>query len=308
MSGLEDKMTDLIWWDQRVSFQVFKAASSSSVLMAVARSANLLVDDAPFIAMMASGWFGTLAMRASGILPEESTHLPEAFSELYFRFLMWTVTESCLKLLIQKQRPSHFHRTSSHVGIALNELSQSPKRNKGAAREVVQLKGVMIPGDQFSFPSGHSLRAFACARVLMADPLLHAEFGVARLLGEDGGAGMYFLLALATMVAWARVALGKHSLLDCLAGSLLGVAFVDMFEPAVGHDGRWVYQQCCLAYFTLIGLHCVIDLMRTSDKTDLYGLRSWFGFVDTENQVAFIAGPVIGSWVVALGAGTCLAY
>lgn len=138
------------------------------------------------------------------------------------------------------------------------------------------------------------------------DRLLSTEFGVAKVFGADGGIGSYFLLGFAAMVAWARVALGKHSVLDCVAGSILGILFVDSFEVAVGGEGRWMYQQLCLMYFTAIGLHCVLDLMRKSDKTDLFGLRAWFGFVDTEHQISFIAGPVVGSWIFAMGSGTCL--
>lgn len=33
MADLADKLTDLVWWDQRVSFRVFKAADSSPALM-----------------------------------------------------------------------------------------------------------------------------------------------------------------------------------------------------------------------------------------------------------------------------------
>jgi len=307
-------MTDLVWWDQHVSLQVYKMATGSSVVMGLARTVNLLVDDAPFIALLSFGWLGTLGARATGALDAESC-LPDAFNELYLRFLMWTVTESCLKLLLQKQRPGHFHRTSSNVGIALNEMGAaagrgSPSRLRGrqGSRDALPLKGVMIPGDQFSLPSGHSLRAFACARVLISNPLLSTEFGVAALFGPDGGNGATVLLCLAALVAWARVALGKHSVLDCVAGSLLGVAMVDLFEPWLGDEGRWAYQQLCLSYFTAIGLHCIVDLTRKTDQTDWLGLRAWFGFIDTAHQVAFVAGPVTGSWIFAVGSSaTCAA-
>lgn len=125
------------------------------------------------------------------------------------------------------------------------------------------------------------------------------------MFGQDGGFGAYFLLAFAASVAWARVALGKHSVLDCVAGSILGIFLVDSFEPMIGSNGRWFYQQMCLMYFSAIGFHCLVDLCRKSDETDLFGLREWLGFVDTAHQQAFIAGPVVGSWIFALGAGTC---
>jgi undecaprenyl-diphosphatase len=64
------------------------------------------------------------------------------------------------------------------------------------------------PPDRFSFPSGHSINAFAICTVLgFAWPVL------APLLG-----------ALAAGIAASRVALGLHYVSDVVAGALLGTA------------------------------------------------------------------------------------
>jgi undecaprenyl-diphosphatase len=66
----------------------------------------------------------------------------------------------------------------------------------------------LLPPDQFSFPSGHSITAFAVAVSLgyFYPPLL---------------AGLLFCAA---SVAASRILLGLHFLTDVLAGSALGVA------------------------------------------------------------------------------------
>ena len=60
--------------------------------------------------------------------------------------------------------------------------------------------------DEFSFPSGHALNAFALAATLgLAVPILFPA-----------------LLLLAVSIAASRVVLGVHFLTDALAGSALG--------------------------------------------------------------------------------------
>lgn len=64
----------------------------------------------------------------------------------------------------------------------------------------------LLPPDQFSFPSGHSITAFAVAVSL---GLFYPELAVG-------------LMFCAFSVALSRILLGMHFLSDVLAGSLLG--------------------------------------------------------------------------------------
>jgi undecaprenyl-diphosphatase len=64
----------------------------------------------------------------------------------------------------------------------------------------------LLPPDQFSFPSGHSITAFACAVPLA---FFYPVF-----------AAWFFFCALS--IAASRVILGLHFLSDVLAGCLLG--------------------------------------------------------------------------------------
>src|SRR5260370_11732344 len=64
----------------------------------------------------------------------------------------------------------------------------------------------LLPRDQFSFPSGHSITAFA-----VAVPLSYYFPATAPVL-----------LALAVSVAFSRIILGVHFLTDVIAGSIIG--------------------------------------------------------------------------------------
>jgi undecaprenyl-diphosphatase len=67
----------------------------------------------------------------------------------------------------------------------------------------------VLPPDQFSFPSGHSITAFA----------------VAISLGTFYPATLPVLLFCAASVALSRVVLGMHYLSDVVAGGALGATF-----------------------------------------------------------------------------------
>ncbi len=65
----------------------------------------------------------------------------------------------------------------------------------------------ILPPDQFSFPSGHTITAFAIAMTLGS---FYPDFKVG-------------LLLVAVSIAASRIILGMHFLSDVLAGSVIGV-------------------------------------------------------------------------------------
>jgi undecaprenyl-diphosphatase len=67
---------------------------------------------------------------------------------------------------------------------------------------------ILIPPDQFSFLSGHTMTSFAAALVIG-----HAYSGLPPIL--------FFL---AVNIAISRIVLGMHFLPDVLVGALLGIA------------------------------------------------------------------------------------
>lgn len=71
----------------------------------------------------------------------------------------------------------------------------------------------ILPPDQFSFPSGHTITAFAVAVSLGS---FYPDFLVA-------------LLLVALSIAASRIILGMHFLSDVLAGSVIGISLAYTF-------------------------------------------------------------------------------
>jgi undecaprenyl-diphosphatase len=92
------------------------------------------------------------------------------------------------------------------AGIALFiQVKRACRRRRPCAMEP-HCWATLLPPDQFSFPSGHTITAFAMATSL-------SVFYPAMLLG---------LLFCALSVAASRIVLGMHFLTDVIAGAALG--------------------------------------------------------------------------------------
>ncbi len=89
--------------------------------------------------------------------------------------------------------------------IAYQLLKKGFKRNRPSDC-LPDIRGMVIPGDQFSFPSGHTSAAFLVASVLAA------YFSGISLL----------VYGWAALVGWSRVCLGVHFPSDTVAGATLG--------------------------------------------------------------------------------------
>src|SRR5207245_3178946 len=98
--------------------------------------------------------------------------------------------------------------TAAVIGIfvfkALKRLSQRPR----PCQIEPHCWSKVLPPDQFSFPSGHTMTAFSIALVI--------SYFYPSLEGV--------LLFLALNIAVSRIVLGMHFLSDVLAGIVLGVA------------------------------------------------------------------------------------
>jgi undecaprenyl-diphosphatase len=93
---------------------------------------------------------------------------------------------------------------STGIGIFL-ALKKSAKRRRPCAFEP-HCWATLLPPDQFSFPSGHTITAFAVA-------------GTLGHFYPDLAAGLYFC---ALSVAASRILLGMHFLSDVVAGAAIG--------------------------------------------------------------------------------------
>jgi undecaprenyl-diphosphatase len=91
-------------------------------------------------------------------------------------------------------------------GIVLFTLVKKISRRKRPCEIEPHCWAIIHPPDEFSFPSGHSITAFA---ITLSVGQFHPQL-------------MPALLLLALCIAASRVVLGMHFLSDVLAGSLIG--------------------------------------------------------------------------------------
>jgi undecaprenyl-diphosphatase len=91
-------------------------------------------------------------------------------------------------------------------GIVLFSLIKKISRRKRPCEFEPHCWAIILPPDEFSFPSGHSITAFA---IMLSVGRFHPHL-------------MPALLLLAVCIATSRVVLGMHFLSDVLAGSLIG--------------------------------------------------------------------------------------
>lgn len=110
-----------------------------------------------------------------------------------------------------------------------------------------------IYGEWFSFPSGHSLRAFywmfwlsRSRFVKLIAPIIH--FPRAR-----------YFIPWACIVGWSRVAKARHFVLDVIAGAVIGSILGYLVEDYFGQYGRAViktisgiYTAACWGYLVVI--------------------------------------------------------
>lgn len=117
-----------------------------------------------------------------------------ALVEIYGDCCFCGILEHWFKQVFQRTRPWYTHQTDFYT----------------------------MPGEQFSFPSGHALRAGYLARRLCGTPLLLHGLGGAALAESQAlpwCAGLW-----AVLVGASRVAKGRHFPADVIVGGLLGSA------------------------------------------------------------------------------------
>jgi undecaprenyl-diphosphatase len=96
--------------------------------------------------------------------------------------------------------------TAEAAAVALFRIVKNASKRKRPCQMEVHCWANVLPPDQFSFPSGHAMSAFAIAIPLsIFYPELQAP-----------------LLILSFSIAVSRVVLGMHFVSDVVAGSMLG--------------------------------------------------------------------------------------
>lgn len=91
-------------------------------------------------------------------------------------------------------------------------LKNGFKRNRPAAA-LENFVSVIVPADQFSFPSGHTSAAFMMATLICYFALPFADWSLIAVL-----------YGWATLIGFSRIILGVHFPTDTLMGAILGVS------------------------------------------------------------------------------------
>ena len=97
--------------------------------------------------------------------------------------------------------------SSAAAGICLFRVLKRTSRRKRPCEIEPHCWSSILPPDKYSFPSGHSITAFAVA---ISIGLFYPELQIS-------------LLVVALLIAASRIILGMHFLSDVLAGSAIGV-------------------------------------------------------------------------------------
>src|SRR6202041_3631994 len=98
--------------------------------------------------------------------------------------------------------------SSAVAGIFLFRMLKRPSRRKRLCEVEPHCWASILPPDKYSFPSGHSITAFAVA---VSVGLFYPHIEIC-------------LLVAALLIAGSRIILGMHFLSDVVAGSAIGAA------------------------------------------------------------------------------------
>jgi undecaprenyl-diphosphatase len=98
--------------------------------------------------------------------------------------------------------------SASVAGILIFRALKKTSRRKRPCEIEPHCWASILPPDKYSFPSGHSITAFAVA---LSIGLFYPELTA-------------YLLTVAFLIASSRIILGMHFLSDVIAGSAIGVA------------------------------------------------------------------------------------
>lgn len=178
-------------WDHSVGEKMYLVAQSTAQRH-VAGMITLSGDEATWLAMP------LILILVRAITGLGSADIVGFCVEVYGDVLMCCVVEMGLKAIVRRDRPAYAKQATFFI----------------------------LPGEWWSFPSGHSMRASFLARRLSIDAYLRIA-----VFGPVVGPAMYLTCAVyiwAASVAWSRAAKGRHSPCDVVAGYIAGLFMAEI--------------------------------------------------------------------------------
>jgi len=197
VAGTPDAPASPTWaWmsghDHALGRRVYLTTQRSLVLRHVATAVTLSGDEAMWLVLpvlLAVGHCTT------GLGPPTSYGF---CMELMGDVMMCCVIEMGLKFCVQRDRPAYARQSTFYI----------------------------LPGEWWSFPSGHAMRGAYLAQRMTSSPVLRLALLGPWLAGS--AVPMYIMHLWGMLVAWSRVAKGRHSPLDVVAGLLCGLLLSEL--------------------------------------------------------------------------------
>jgi len=188
-------LQSLLIADKRISLAIFHTFEEAGILTTPIRFIVLLLLKLHTLSIDGIVWFPVIPVILLFTANKENLSAHNTFQrmliELYIGSLLGVIVELTLKPLFKRTRPSL--KTNDHPRF--------------------------VAAENFSFPSGHTLRAFyvAAAISLRWAGMLETQYSVDPFILMCG------LFIWAGFVGLSRVAVGRHFFLDVMAGAFAGL-------------------------------------------------------------------------------------
>lgn len=231
----------LLQLDGQLGQAIYKAAQGNAVLKASAELVSMSGDEMLWVLIpsvtITAGFARRLLLAVVGAGLSGSSCAEEVLCDVFGTCCLGCFVEMLLKLAFRRARPFY----------AVNKAET-----------------YVIPGERFSLPSGHALRAAYLAFWLTH--ARHARLLLGALKLPEGALQLVPMLGWALLVSLARVAKGKHypsdTLLGGAIGAVLGLALEASTLGGLSEAARGVVKTVCGVVITAAwGLYYFVPLL-----------------------------------------------
>lgn len=225
-SSSQSIINKIILTDERIGLRLYNWTQNNAIAKLIADLISLSGDELIWFGISAGGGILMFSARGCGSLRPMGC-VEEFLWDLFGGCCVCIFTESLLKITFQRKRPPYSTQGDSYV----------------------------VYGEWFSFPSGHTVRAFYCMFYLsrsrfvrLLSPLI--VFQKARRL-----------IPWAIAVGVSRVAKGRHFPSDVIAGSVVGSLVGWLVEDQMNGGWRTVTKTIAGAYTVFwFGMYVVVPV------------------------------------------------
>lgn len=210
--------------DEKLSKGVFATTQHNSLLKLLADICSFTSDEILWFGVPSTVACALFTLRLVGVLSGMGC-IEELFWDMFGSCAVGTFVECMTKLVFRRTRPIYAKQADSYC----------------------------LYGEWFSFPSGHTMRAFYWIFYLTESHFLKMLQHVLHF-----PSAVYFI-PWACAVGWARVGKGRHYIGDCIIGGLMGSvlgyvveAQFSAYHRAVAKTIGGIYTVACWGYYVVV--------------------------------------------------------